>query len=144
MEQHKKRVQTFGRKKTALAVAFLSEGTGVIKVNGKPWDLIEPKVLAWKIYEPIALVGADKFTNLDIRVRVRGGGKVAQIYAIRQAMARGAVAWYQKYVDEASKRELKEIYTGYDRFLLVADPRQKEAKKFGGHGARARKRKSYR
>ena len=43
----------------------------------------------------------------DIRVRVRGSGYVAQIYAIRQAIAKGVVAYYQKYVNEAEKRQIK-------------------------------------
>jgi len=47
-------------------------------------------------------------------------------------------------VDEASKREIKDILVQYDRTLLVADPRRCEPKKFGGPGARARYQKSYR
>ena len=47
-------------------------------------------------------------------------------------------------VDEASKKEIKDILTSYDRTLLVADPRRCEPKKFGGPGARARYQKSYR
>ena len=47
-------------------------------------------------------------------------------------------------VDEASKKEIKEILQTYDRTLLVADPRRCEPKKFGGPGARARRQKSYR
>ena len=47
-------------------------------------------------------------------------------------------------VDEASKREIKDILVAYDRTLLVADPRRCEPKKFGGPGARARYQKSYR
>lgn len=47
-------------------------------------------------------------------------------------------------VDEASKNELKDILTQYDRSLLVGDPRRCEPKKFGGPGARARYQKSYR
>ena len=47
-------------------------------------------------------------------------------------------------VDEASKKEIKDILVQYDRSLLVADPRRCEAKKFGGPGARARYQKSYR
>ena len=47
-------------------------------------------------------------------------------------------------VDEASKKEIKDILTQYDRTLLVADPRRCEPKKFGGPGARARYQKSYR
>lgn len=47
-------------------------------------------------------------------------------------------------VDEASKREIKDILVAYDRTLLVADARRCEPKKFGGPGARARYQKSYR
>lgn len=47
-------------------------------------------------------------------------------------------------VDEASKKELKDILIQYDRSLLVGDPRRCEPKKFGGPGARARYQKSYR
>jgi len=94
--------------------------------------------------EPILLLGSARFANVDIRVRVKGGGSVSKIYAIRQAIAKGIVAWYQKYVDEASKREIKDILVSYDRMLLVADPRRCEPKKFGGSGARSRYQKSYR
>jgi len=47
-------------------------------------------------------------------------------------------------VDEASKKEIKDILAAYDRTLLVADPRRSEPKKFGGPGPRARYQKSYR
>mmetsp|Transcript_2672 Transcript_2672/g.4146 ORF Transcript_2672/g.4146 Transcript_2672/m.4146 type:complete len:145 (+) Transcript_2672:60-494(+) len=137
-------VQTFGRKKTATAVAFVKKGSGLIKVNGSPIALLQPEILRLKTYEPMLLLGQDKFANVDIRVRVKGGGTTSQIYAIRQAVAKGMVAYYQKYVDEASKREIKEILTTYDRTLLVADSRRCEPKKFGGPGARARYQKSYR
>eukprot|EP00605_Chrysophyceae_sp_TOSAG23-4_P000740 GSChrysophyteH1.ASY1.ANO1.827.1 assembled CDS len=120
-------VQTFGRKKTSTAVAFVKKGSGLIKING-----------------PVLLVGQDRFQQVDVRVRVKGGGTTSQIYAIRQAIAKGIVAYYQKYVDEASKRAIKEQLMNYDRALLVADPRRCEPKKFGGPGARARYQKSYR
>ena len=137
-------VQAFGRKKTAVAVAHCKSGHGLIKVNGSPIDIIEPQCLKLKAVEPILLLGADKFANVDIRVTVNGGGRVAQIYAIRQAIARAIVAYYQKYVDEESKRALKEILTAHDRLLLVTDSRRREPKKYGGRSARARFQKSYR
>lgn len=37
--------------------------------------------------------------------------------------------------------ELKKKLVAYDRTLLIADPRRMEPKKFGGHGARARRQK---
>mmetsp|Transcript_25492 Transcript_25492/g.75958 ORF Transcript_25492/g.75958 Transcript_25492/m.75958 type:complete len:161 (-) Transcript_25492:161-643(-) len=137
-------VQTFGRKKTAVAVAYCKKGRGLMKINGVPIELVKPEVLKLKVYEPILLLGSERFAGVDIRIRVKGGGYTSQIYAIRQAIAKAIVAYNQKYVDEASKREIKEILTAYDRSLLVADPRRCEAKKFGGPGARARRQKSYR
>merc|ERR1711973_108224 len=101
-------------------------------------------VSQYKLYEPILLLGKDRFAGVDIRIKVKGGGHVAQVYAIRQAIAESLVAYYQKYVDEASKQEIKDILINFDRSLLVADPRRCEAKKFGGPGARARYQKSYR
>lgn len=137
-------VQTFGRKKNAIAVATIRPGKGVVKVNGSPLDLLEPPVLRTKVYEPILLLGTKRFANLDIRIKVRGGGYTSQIYAIRQAISRGIVAYHQKYVDEQSKRQIKELLLQYDRTMLVADSRRCETKKFGGSGARARRQKSYR
>ncbi|KAI3402436.1 RPS16 [Candida oxycetoniae] len=137
-------VQTFGKKKTATAVAHVKNGKGLIKINGSPITLVEPEILRFKVYEPLTLVGLDKFQNIDIRVRVTGGGHVSQVYAIRQAIAKGLVAYHQKFVDEASKNELKKVFAAYDKTLLVADSRRMEPKKFGGRGARARFQKSYR
>merc|ERR1711931_296766 len=137
-------VQVFGRKKTATAVAHCKRGNGLIKVNGRPLELIEPKTLQYKLIEPVLLLGKRRFSKVTIRVRVKGGGHTSQVYAIRQAISKSLVAYYQKFVDEASKKEIKNILINYDRSLLVADPRRCEPKKFGGPGARARYQKSYR
>ena len=140
----KKLVQTFGRKKNATAVACVSTGQGFIRVNGKAIELIEPQSMRLKVFEPILLLGGNRFKNLNIRVRVRGGGSTSQCQAIRQAIAKGIVAFYQKYNEESEKRELKDLLIQYDKLLLTADPRRCEPKKFGGKGARARFQKSYR
>eukprot|EP01128_Nolandella_sp_AFSM9_P009695 TRINITY_DN633_c0_g1_i1.p1 TRINITY_DN633_c0_g1~~TRINITY_DN633_c0_g1_i1.p1 ORF type:complete len:147 (-),score=36.56 TRINITY_DN633_c0_g1_i1:78-518(-) len=140
----KRQVQTFGRKKNATAVALVKDGKGSIRVNGVPLALTKPEILRYKVHEPLLLLGKDVFANIDIRVRVRGGGYVAQIYAIRQAISKGVLAWNQKFVDEATRQELREILVAYDRSLLIADPRRCEPKKYGGKGARARFQKSYR
>eukprot|EP00190_Bangiopsis_sp_CCMP1999_P007815 CAMPEP_0198724094 /NCGR_PEP_ID=MMETSP1475-20131203/1593_1 /TAXON_ID= ORGANISM="Unidentified sp., Strain CCMP1999" /NCGR_SAMPLE_ID=MMETSP1475 /ASSEMBLY_ACC=CAM_ASM_001111 /LENGTH=145 /DNA_ID=CAMNT_0044485499 /DNA_START=81 /DNA_END=518 /DNA_ORIENTATION=+ len=138
-------VQVFGRKKTAVAVALVQGGgKGLVKVNGCPLDLLEPEVLRVKAFEPILILGREKFADLDIRIRVKGGGFTSQVYAIRQAIAKGITAYYQKFVDEASRKQLRDLLISYDRSLLVADPRRCEPKKFGGRGARARFQKSYR
>merc|ERR1711977_299311 len=95
-------------------------------------------------WPPLLIVGLEKFANVDIRVRVTGGGHTSQVYAIRQAISKSIVAYYQKLVDEHSKNAIKQQLVTYDRTLLVADNRRCEPKKFGGPGARARYQKSYR
>ena len=139
-----KRVQTFGKKKNAIAVATVEEGKGVIRVNGRPLQLVEPAALRAKLYEPILILGGKRFNNLNMRIKVNGGGQTAQIYAIRQAICKGVIAYNQKFVDEETKRAIKDVILQYDRTLLVADPRRPEPKKFSGRGARARRQKSYR
>ncbi len=89
-------VQVFGRKKNAVAVAYCKAGRGLIKVNGKPIEVLEPQSLREKAYEPLLVLGKAYFENVDIRVRANGGGSVAQLYAIRQAIAKSLVAYYQK------------------------------------------------
>lgn len=118
-------------------------------------------LISVKVMEPILLLGKSRFAHVDIRVKVAGSGYTAQIYAIRQAIAKALVAYTQKcsfslYVrcsrclircsdeDEATKMEIKQALLAFDRSLLVADPRRMEPKKFGGPGARARMQKSYR
>ena len=58
-------VQTFGRKKTATAVAFVKKGTGLIKVNGVPISLLQPEILKLKTFEPVLLIGTDKFSQVS-------------------------------------------------------------------------------
>ena len=137
-------VQVFGRKKTAVAVAYCQRGRGLIKINGCPIEFVQPQAIRYKVLEPVLLLGFTRFANVDIRIRVKGGGYTAQIYAIRQAISKALIAFYQKYIDESSKQEIKDILLAYDRTLLVADPRRCEPKKFGGRSARARFQKSYR
>jgi len=137
-------VQCFGRKKTAVAVAHCKRGRGVLKVNGTPLELLQPTILRQKVFEPMARLGTHRFKDLDVRVRVRGGGQVSQVYAIRQAIARSVVAWYGKFVDESTRRDMRDSLLRYDRNLLVTDFRRCEVKKPGGKGARSKKQKSYR
>src|SRR5574343_252830 len=92
-------VQTYGRKKHAVAVALVTKGKGMIRVNGVPLHLLQPAILRAKVLEPVLLLGQSKFSRVDVRVRVRGGGYVSQMYAIRQSIAKGIVAFYHKFVD---------------------------------------------
>lgn len=69
------------------AVARVVAGKGLVRVNGTPVKLFAAEVLRAKLYEPILLLGVDKFASVDIRVRVTGGGHVSQVYAVRQAVS---------------------------------------------------------
>ncbi|MFS7970913.1 putative ribosomal protein S9 [Helianthus anomalus] len=112
-------VQCFGRKKTAVAVTHCKGGRGLIKVNGAPIELLQPEILRTKAFEPILLIGRSKFAAVDMRIRVKGGGHTSQIYAIRQSISKVLVAYYQKFVDEEQKKEIKDILVRYDRTLLA-------------------------
>jgi hypothetical protein len=68
---------------------------------------VQPEALRYKAFEPLLLLGKSKWGFLDIRLRVKGGGHVSQIYAIRQAIAKAVVAYYQKNVDEQSKQQAR-------------------------------------
>lgn len=125
-----------GKRKSAVARATIKKGTGLVRVNKHPVEIHEPDLARLKITEPI-LIAEDRVKNLDIEVNVAGGGVMGQADAARTAVARGIIAYLE---DD----ELREIYLGYDRTLLVSDPRRKLPKKPLGRGARAKRQKSYR
>lgn len=54
----------------------------MIRVNGVPLELVQPEALRLKAFEPIMILGKERFANLDIRVRVTGGGNTSQIYGM--------------------------------------------------------------
>ena len=95
MSQPKKQeyVQTFGKRKTATATAICRQGKGTLKVNGVPIDLIQPEIMKMKVLEPLLLLGYDQFAKYDIRIKVRGGGHISQLYAIRIALSKAIVAF---------------------------------------------------
>uniref|UniRef100_A0A2K5E8E0 40S ribosomal protein S16 n=1 Tax=Aotus nancymaae TaxID=37293 RepID=A0A2K5E8E0_AOTNA len=78
--------QVFGCKETATAVAHCKHENGLIKVNGRALEMIEPRKLQHKLLEP------ERFAGVDILVPVKGGGHVASIYAIRQSISKALVA----------------------------------------------------
>ncbi len=125
-----------GKRKSAVARASVRKGAGLVRVNGRPLELVEPEVVRLKIQEPLLMVG-DRSKALDIAIEVRGGGIVGQASAARTAVARGLLEWLKD-------AELRETFKHYDRSLIVNDPRRKLPKRPGGRGARKRRQKSYR
>ncbi|XP_017984526.1 PREDICTED: 40S ribosomal protein S16-like [Theobroma cacao] len=119
-------IQCFGRKKTVVAVTYCNKRSGLIKINGVPIELVELEILHFKAVELILFLGRQHFAGINMRIQVKGKGHTSQIYTICQIIAKALVAFYQKYVDEQSKKEIKDILVKYDRTLLVADPRRCE------------------
>ncbi len=130
-------ILTSGKRKTAIARAVVKDGRGRVTINNKPAEVLSPELARMKILEPLLLVGDDRTRKIDINVDVYGGGFMSQAEAARISIARGLVRWYKD-------SKLKKSLMDYDRTMLVGDARRSEPKKFGGHGARARKQKSYR
>ncbi|MDD2439143.1 MAG: 30S ribosomal protein S9 [Methanosarcinaceae archaeon] len=130
-------VNSSGKHKTATARATVKKGSGKVRVNKTPLEIITPELSRLKISEPLLIAGEEVASGLDINVDVRGGGIVGQSNAVRTAIARGIVEWTNDTV-------LRDNFTAYDRSLLVSDSRQKEPKNFGGPGSRSKYQKSYR
>ncbi|MEM2916892.1 MAG: 30S ribosomal protein S9 [Candidatus Bathyarchaeia archaeon] len=127
-----------GKRKTAVARATAKAGKGRIRINKIPLEIFEPKIARDKIMEPLLLAGDELWKQLDIDIKVSGGGFMGQAEAARMAIARALYQWSKK------SAHLRTLLTKYDRTMLAGDPRHKEPKKFGGPGARARDQKSYR
>jgi small subunit ribosomal protein S9 len=125
-----------GKRKTSIARVIIKNGKGRVRVNNKPLPLVEPILIREKIMEPLMLA-ANYVKNVDIKVKVHGGGVMSQATATRMGIAQGLLK-------HTESNELREIFIEYDRTMLAGDPRRKEPKKFGGPGARRRKQKSYR
>jgi len=115
-----------GRRKTASARIRLSRGTGSIVVNGKPVEeYLYTEALVKSATLPITTAGLDG--QLDIVVRVIGGGPNGQAGAISHGLARAI----QK-MDATLRAPLKK------EGLLTRDGRMRERKKPGRPGARKR------
>ncbi|MHA2254479.1 MAG: 30S ribosomal protein S9 [Candidatus Heimdallarchaeaceae archaeon] len=126
-----------GKRKTAIARATLKEGKGRIRINGVPLEILSNELSRVKINEIFILAGADRREALDIKVKVKGGGFMGQAEAIRTAIARGLI----EYFEDTS---LKEKFVLYDKTIVSGDPRRTEPKHFGGRSSRSRFQKSYR
>jgi small subunit ribosomal protein S9 len=129
-------VVSSGKRKTAVARATIIEGKGRVWVNNIPLEIFSTTLAREKIREPLILTGA-KSSELDIHVKVHGGGVMGRADAARTAIAKGIV----EFLDDP---ELLKRMKDYDRSLVVSDVRRKLPKKQLGRGARKKRQKSYR
>ncbi|MEK6942991.1 MAG: 30S ribosomal protein S9 [Nanoarchaeota archaeon] len=132
-----KSINVSGKRKMSVARANARQGTGIVRINKVPIEIIEPSILRLKFMEPIIIAG-DAAKKIDIDVLVRGGGVNSQAEASRITIAKALV-------DFTKSDKLRETFLAYDRNMLVADVRRKESSKPNRHGhARAKVQKSYR
>ena len=126
-----------GKRKTSIAKAKIIVGNGNITINNVPYTLLN-YLHRLLIEEPLMI--SKKYLKdfkFDIIIKVSGGGRESQIEAARLAIARALVSLTKSSL---LKKELEQ----YDRHLLVADVRRKEAYKPGDSKARAKRQTSYR
>ena len=115
-----------GRRKSAVARVYVSEGTGKITINKR--DLAEyfpSKILQYVVKQPLSTLGVEE--KYDIKVNVYGGGFTGQSQALRLAIARALVK-----INADDKKALRA------EGFMTRDSRVVERKKPGRPKARRR------
>lgn len=119
-------VNTLGRRKSAVARIYVSEGKGNVTVNKRDLkDYFPASTLQYIVLQPLNLL--DVKEKYDIKVNLNGGGPKGQAEALRLAISRALVE-----IDAESRSQLKAA--GF----LTRDPREVERKKPGQPKARKR------
>ncbi len=115
-----------GKRKNAIARAWVSPGSGEIVVNARSFDQYFPRqTLRTVVQSPIDATGlTGKF---NVKATIRGGGVNGQAGALRHAIAKALVS-----MNPALREQLRK------EGFLTRDSRIKERKKYGQKGARKR------
>ena len=117
-------IHKIGRRKTAVARVYVSEGKGNVTVNSRDFkDYFSTATLQYKVMQPFTLTNTEG--NYNVKINVYGGGITGQAEAVRLALSRALCE-----VDEENRQSLK------PEGLLTRDPRMVERKKFGQKKAR--------
>ena len=119
-------VNALGRRKSAIARIYVTEGTGKITINKR--DLTEyfpSSILQFVVKQPLATV--DAVEKYDIKVNLTGGGYTGQSQALRLAIARALVK-----INADDKKALRA------EGFMTRDSREVERKKPGRPKARRR------
>ena len=120
------KIQTVGRRKTAVARILLRPGSGEWTINGRPMAEYFPrKTHQMRVEEPLQVTELEG--RFDVQVRVRGGGLTGQADAIRMGLSRALVSF-----DEEQRPTLR------SEGMLTRDSRKVERKKPGRPKARKR------
>ena len=119
-------INAIGRRKSAVARVYLSEGTGKITINKKDIETYFPSaILRYVVKQPLQLLEAEG--KYDIKANLDGGGFTGQSQALRLAIARALVK-----IDAHDKKALQ------DAGIMTRDSRAVERKKPGQPKARRR------
>ena len=119
-------INAIGRRKSAVARVYMSEGTGKITINKKDITEYFPSaIIQYVVKQP--LLALDAVEKYDIKANLDGGGFTGQSQALRLAIARALVK-----VNAEDKKTLK------DRGFMTRDSRAVERKKPGQPKARRR------
>ncbi len=119
-------VNALGRRKSAVARIYVTEGTGKITINKR--DLTEyfpSTILQFVVKQPLTTV--DAVEKYDIKVNLAGGGYTGQSQALRLAIARALVK-----INAEDKKALRA------EGFMTRDSREVERKKPGRPKARRR------
>ena len=119
-------VNALGRRKSAVARIFVTEGTGKITINKKDLqDYFPSSILQYVVKQPLMTLNvAEKY---DIKVNLDGGGYTGQSQALRLAIARALVK-----INPEDKKALRA------EGFMTRDAREVERKKPGQPKARRR------
>ena len=119
-------VNALGRRKSAVARIFVTEGTGKITINKKDLqDYFPSSILQYVVKQPLTTLNvAEKY---DIKVNLDGGGYTGQSQALRLAIARALVK-----INPEDKKALRA------EGFMTRDAREVERKKPGQPKARRR------
>lgn len=119
-------VHALGRRKSAVARVYLTEGTGKITINKRDLKEYFPSELVqFVVKQPLALL--DVVEKYDIKANLYGGGFTGQSQALRLAIARALVK-----INADDKKTLRA------EGFITRDPRAVERKKPGRPKARRR------
>ena len=126
MQADMEMINALGRRKSAVARIYVTEGTGKITINKR--DLTEyfpSTILQFVVKQPLALL--DAVEKYDIKVNLNGGGFTGQSQALRLAIARALVK-----INADDKKALRA------EGFMTRDSREVERKKPGRPKARRR------
>ena len=116
-----------GRRKTAVARVYLTEGTGNIVINGRPLeDYFKEETLRYVVLQPYT--ATETLGKFDTKITIVGGGTKGQAEAVRLGIARALCE-----IDKEAYRSVLKA-AGF----LTRDSREVERKKPGQPGARRR------